>query len=66
MKSFTLFAVGDLALDPELTRNGEEVSARFCLLGTDLGEPDADGQTPILQTSLWFKALGNRPVRGTN
>lgn len=57
MNSFTLFAVGNLARNPELTVKGDTTYARFCLIGSDFGAKDEAGKTREVVTSLWFVAF---------
>ena len=57
MNSFTLFAVGNLARDPEPATKGDLSYTRFCLVGNDYGGKDEDGNTRELVTSLWFVAF---------
>jgi len=57
MNSFTMFAVGNLAKDPELAAKGEMTYARFCLVGNDYAGKDEDGNAREAVTSLWFTAF---------
>jgi single-strand DNA-binding protein len=57
MNSFTLFAVGNLARNPELTVKGDTTYARFCLIGNDFVARDEAGKTREVVTSLWFVAF---------
>jgi single-strand DNA-binding protein len=58
MNSFTLFAVGNLARNPELTVKGDTTYARFCLMGNDYAARDEAGKPREVVTSLWFVAFG--------
>ena len=57
MNSFTMFAVGNLAKDPELAAKGDTTYAQFCLLGNDYAGKDEDGNAREAVTSLWFTAF---------
>jgi single-strand DNA-binding protein len=59
MNSFTLFAVGNLARNPELTVKGDTTYARFCLIGNDCAARDEAGKPREVVTSLWFVAFGH-------
>lgn len=73
MNSFTLTAIGNLAVDPELiaksdtTRNdtvrndaarSDTIYTRFCLVGNDYAGRDDDGSVREAVTSVWFVAFG--------
>ena len=58
MNSFNLFAVGNLARDPEFVTKGEVAYARFCLVGNDYAGRDEDGAPRESVTSVWFVAFG--------
>jgi single-strand DNA-binding protein len=57
MNSFTMFAVGNLAKDPELAAKGDTSYAQFCLLGNDYAGKDEHGNAREAVTSLWFVAF---------
>ncbi|HEX3848403.1 MAG TPA: single-stranded DNA-binding protein [Steroidobacteraceae bacterium] len=57
MNSFTVFAVGNLARDPEPGTKGDKSYTRFCLVGNDYAGKDEDGNTREAATSLWFVAF---------
>ena len=57
MNSFTMFAVGNLAKDPELAAKGDTTYAQFCLLGNDYAGKDERGNAREAVTSLWFVAF---------
>jgi single-strand DNA-binding protein len=59
MNSFTLFAVGNLAKDPELMSKGETAYTQFCLMGNDYAGKDSRGNVRELATSLYFVAFDN-------
>ena len=58
MNSFTLFAVGNLARNPELVAKGDTSYTRFMLVGNDYGSRDDEGAPREFVTSLWFVAFG--------
>jgi single-strand DNA-binding protein len=58
MNSFTLFAVGNLARDPELVAKGSSLRTRLCLVGNDYLGRDEEGEAREAITSLWFTAFG--------
>jgi single-strand DNA-binding protein len=58
MNSFTLFAVGNLARDPELFAKGSSLRTRLCLVGNDYIGRDEEGEAREAITSLWFTAFG--------
>ena len=58
MNSFTVFAVGNLARNPELVIKGESTYTRFCLVGNDYAGKDEEGAAREVVTSLWFVAFG--------
>jgi single-strand DNA-binding protein len=58
MNSFTLYAVGHLARDPELITKGETSYARLCLIGNDYAGKDEEGAAREVVTSVWFTAFG--------
>jgi single-strand DNA-binding protein len=57
MNSFTVFAVGNLARDPETATKGDVSYTRFCLVGNDYAGKDEDGNAREVVTSLWFVAF---------
>jgi single-strand DNA-binding protein len=57
MNSFTMFAVGNLAKDPEFADKGDTTYARFCLVGNDYAGKDEQGNAREAVTSLWFTAF---------
>jgi single-strand DNA-binding protein len=59
MNSFTLFAVGNLAKDPELASKGDTAYTQFCLIGNDYAGKDSQGNTREIATSLYFVAFDN-------
>ena len=73
MNSFTLTAIGNLAVDPELIAKsdparsdpaksdmtrGDTIYTRFCLVGNDYAGKDDDGGVREAVTSVWFVAFG--------
>lgn len=73
MNSFTLTAIGNLAVDPELIAKsesakdsgagndparGEVIYTRFCIVGNDYAGRDEDGGVREAVTSVWFVAFG--------
>lgn len=58
MNSFTLFAVGNLARNPELVAKGDTSYTRFMLVANDYGSRDEEGAVREFVTSLWFVAFG--------
>jgi single-stranded DNA-binding protein len=54
VNSFTVFAVGVLARNPEVFIDQGETAARFCLVGNDFEE--IDGAVREFVTSVWFFA----------
>ena len=59
MNSFTLFAVGNLARNPELVTKGDMTYTRFCLVGNDYAGRDEEGASREVVTSIWLTAFGN-------
>ena len=57
MNCFTLFAVGNLARNPELVSKGDLTYTRFLLVGNDYSR-DEDGNAREFVTTLWFVAFG--------
>ncbi len=57
MNSFTVFAVGNLARDPEPGAKGDIGYVRFCLVGNDYAGKDEGGNTRESVTSVWFVAF---------
>jgi single-strand DNA-binding protein len=57
MNSFTLFAVGNLARNPELVSKGDLTYTRFLLVGNDYRR-DEEGISRESVTTLWFVAFG--------
>jgi len=57
MNSFTVTAVGNLALNPELAVKGDTTYTRFCLVGNDYAGKDEHGTVREAVTSLWFVAF---------
>jgi len=57
MNSFTVFAVGNLAKDPEPGVKGDVSYARFCLVGNDYAGKDDEGNPREIAASLWFVAF---------
>jgi single-strand DNA-binding protein len=58
MNSFTLFAIGNLARNPELVAKGDISYTRFMLVGNDYARRDEEGETREFVTTLWFVAFG--------
>jgi single-strand DNA-binding protein len=58
MNSFTVFAVGNLARNPEQIAKNDTVYTRFCLVGNDYVGRDDEGSAREMVTSLWFVAFG--------
>src|SRR5690349_21040835 len=58
MNCFTLFAVGNLARNPELVAKADTSYTRFMLVGNDYGTRDEEGASREFVTSLWFVAFG--------
>ena len=58
MNSFTLFAVGNLARNPERISKDDTTYTRFCLVGNDYVGKDEEGSAREAVTSLWFVAFG--------
>jgi single-strand DNA-binding protein len=58
MNSFTVFAVGHLARDPEMVSKGEVIYTRVCLIGNDYTGRDEEGAARETVTSLWMVAFG--------
>jgi len=58
MNSFTLTAVGNLAVNPELIAKSETMYTRFCLVGNDYAGKDGEGAPREVVTSVWFVAFG--------
>jgi len=58
MNSFTVYAVGNLARNPELVSKGDTSYTRFMLVGNDYGTRDEEGAVREFVTSLWFVAFG--------
>jgi single-stranded DNA-binding protein len=58
MNSFKLFAIGNLARNPELIAKGESLYTRLCVIGNDCVGRDEEGNARELVTSLWFTAFG--------
>ena len=59
MNCFTLFAVGNLARNPELIAKDDTSYTRFMLVGNDYGARDEEGAPREFVTSLWFVAFGS-------
>jgi len=58
MNSFKVFAVGNLARNPELVASGSSLRTRLCLVGNDYIGRDEEGESREVVTSLWFTAFG--------
>jgi single-strand DNA-binding protein len=58
MNSFTLFAVGNLAAQPQPGKKGDRTYTRFRLIGNDYGGKDDNGRPVEVTTSMWFVAFG--------
>ncbi len=58
MNSFNVFAIGNLAAEPECGTKGEVSFTRFRLIGNDYGGRDEQGQAREIITSVWFIAFG--------
>jgi single-strand DNA-binding protein len=58
MNSFDVYAIGNLAKNPELVSKGDTSYTRFCLIGNDYGGKEEDGTAREVVTSLWFVAFG--------
>ena len=58
MNSFTLFAIGNLARNPELVAKDDSSYTKFLLVGSDYANKDEEGATREFVTSLWFVAFG--------
>jgi single-strand DNA-binding protein len=58
MNSFKVFAVGNLARNPELVAKSDMLYTRFCLVGNDYAGRDEEGAAREIVTSLWFVAFG--------
>ena len=54
MNSFTVFAIGQLAQEPELRRKGETAYTQFALIGNDY----AGKAKEEIATSVYFVAFG--------
>jgi single-stranded DNA-binding protein len=62
MNSFTLWAVGELARNPESVPNDDIAVTRFCVVGCDsAGGSDVAVRLAVV-TSLWFYAFGDIAV----
>jgi len=57
MNCFRLFAVGNLARNPELMSKGDLTYTRFLLVGNDYRRDD-EGTAQEFVTTLWFVAFG--------
>jgi single-strand DNA-binding protein len=57
MNSFSVTAVGNLAMDPELAYKGDTTYTRLCLVGNDYAGKDEQGNAREEATSLWFVAF---------
>ena len=57
MNSFTLTAIGNLALDPEAGAKNDKSYTRFLLVGNDYAGKDEEGAAREVTTSLWFTAF---------
>lgn len=57
MNSFTVTAVGNLALDPERAAKGDTAYTKFCLLGNDYAGRDEQGNAREVVTSVYFVAF---------
>jgi len=58
MNSFTLTAIGNVAVDPELITKSDTLYTRFCLVGNDYAGKDEEGSVREVVTSVWFVAFG--------
>jgi single-strand DNA-binding protein len=59
MNSFTLFAVGNLARNPELVPKGDSSYTKLVLVGNDYAGKDEEGAPREFVTSVWFVAFGS-------
>jgi single-strand DNA-binding protein len=57
MKSFKVFAAGNLASDPEVIVKGDKSHTRFCLIGNDYAGRDEAGNAKEIATSVYFVAF---------
>jgi single-strand DNA-binding protein len=57
MNSFSVFAVGHLARNPEVSAKGDMIYTRFCLIGNDYVGRDESGNAREVATSVWFVAF---------
>jgi single-strand DNA-binding protein len=57
MNSFTITAVGNLAVDPELAVKGDSTYTRIRLVGNDYAGKDQRGNTREVATTLPFVAF---------
>src|SRR5215813_8954695 len=57
MNCFTVFAIGNLARNPELVSKGDLTYTRFLLVGNDYRR-DEEGAAQEYVTTLWFTAFG--------
>lgn len=58
MNCFKLFAIGNLARDPELLAKGERTYTRLCLVGNDYVGGSEEAATREIVSTLWFTAFG--------
>jgi single-strand DNA-binding protein len=57
MNSFKVFAIGNLARNPEVVTKAEKTLTRFCLVGNDFAGRDDEGNAREAVTSVWFTAF---------
>ena len=58
MNSLTLYAIGNLAKDPEPNIKGDKQYTRLCLVSTDFAKAEEEGAPREHVTTLWLVAFG--------